>query len=63
MTGNLILTLTDATTSTTSTITAGNVREAKANFGSFSIAFTEIGDAGNAPDDTTYGAVAYNYSI
>ena len=63
VTGNLILTLTDATTSTTSTITAGNVREAKANFGSFSIAFTPIGNPSNLNDTTGFGQVAYEYSI
>ena len=57
--GELVLTLTDG-----STINAGKVKEPQTgDFGTFSIAFTEIGDAGNAPDDTTYGAVAYNYSI
>jgi hypothetical protein len=61
VTGNLILTLTDNTTNTTSTITAGNVREA--DFGSFGIAFTPIGNPNNDDDDTGYGQVAYEYSI
>ena len=56
VTGNLILTLSDG-----STITAGSVREA--NFGSFSIAFTPIGNPSNADDSTGYGQVAYEYSI
>ena len=56
VTGNLILTLSDG-----STITAGSVREA--NFGSFSIAFTPIGNPSNADDSTGHGQVAYEYSI
>lgn len=33
------------------------------NFTGFSMDFVEIGDAGNADDDTGYGAVGYNYRI